>query len=132
MDFGHGAIPAGTTGAHVLFVTLGRPTSERDRNEDIVHRYPSPLPPGVTMKRMAAAMRLVGKAKAEDATDTHTLVAKLLALFPEFSLAKGSHYVNDVGGAWRMRWPTRGSVRPSFASSRRCSAWSARLGTLRW
>ncbi len=102
VDAGQGLVPAGATGPHVLYVTLAEPTSERDRNEDIVHRYPSPPPSGVTIKRMEAAMALIAKAKAEDATDTHALVAKLMELFPEFSLAKGSHYVNDHGGAWAL------------------------------
>jgi hypothetical protein len=102
VDFGQGPVGAGTTGPHVVYVTLGTPTSERDPNEDIVHRYPLPLPPGVTSKRMEAALTLIHKAEAARVTETHALVGKLMALFPGFLLAKGSHYVNDQGGAWLL------------------------------
>jgi hypothetical protein len=81
---------------------LGTPTSARDPNEDIVHRYSTPLPPGVTVKRMEAALALVRKAQAETTTETHALVAKLMDVFPGFLLARGSHYVNDQGGAWLL------------------------------
>ena len=101
-DTGQGLVAMGTTGPHVIYVTLGQPTSARDPDEDIVHRYPAPLPPGVTIKRMEAAMALVRKANAEATTDTHALIGKLMELFPGFLLAKGSHYVNDMGGAWPL------------------------------
>jgi hypothetical protein len=102
VDFGQGPVKVDTTGPHVFYVTVGTPASARDPNEDIVNRYPSPLPPGVTVKRMEAAMNLLRKANGQDTTDTHALIGKLMELFPEFLLSKGSHYVNDKGGAWLL------------------------------
>jgi hypothetical protein len=102
VDLGRGPVGIGSTGPHVVYVTLGTPVSARDPNEDIVHRYPASLPPGVTVKRMEAAMKLVGRALAETSTDTHALVGKLMDVFPGFLLAQGSHYINDTGGAWLL------------------------------
>jgi hypothetical protein len=88
-------LPAGSSGAHTLFITLDKPIDENKVPED-----------GVTLKRMEKAVELVG---ATNSVDPHTIVGKLMGLFKGYTLVPNPkvpkqfghpRYFNNVGGAW--------------------------------
>ncbi|MGK4006989.1 hypothetical protein WMF31_30485 [Sorangium sp. So ce1036] len=94
-----GAAMSPRTTSNVVYVTMGRPQTDRQHvwQED-----------GVTLKRMDTAVSWIGRL---DTLDPHEIVSGLLSRFPTYTLKPSPRvpreyhhptYLNNAGGAWAM------------------------------